>query len=239
MATSGNLSSSSGSSTSTTSTDNCLLPPEIVEEILSLLPSKPIHRFRSLSKSWSTLLVSLDFHQFRCKSTPPKKTIPRVLRLQTSCSVYDRYPSNRFVISSYYPDAGGFFAPYHQRPAKIKRPTKINVLVMKEYCNEASWVHYVSYTPYNGVFNDAIYLSNSIPRSAKDGRYIILQYSSGCIDVLKWINNNPDEGSDEADEQYSNKIKFYDRDESLTAIPYTEALTSPYASTGIHRSRNS
>ncbi|KAJ4840026.1 hypothetical protein Tsubulata_029507 [Turnera subulata] len=121
MATSGNLSSSpSGSSsnkgkrderrllvdeatTSTTSTNNFHLPPDILEEILSLLPNKSIHRFRSVSKSWSSLLVSVDFHFFRCKSTPPKKTILGVLSLLPSYSQNNR--SHRFVLSSLYPDA--------------------------------------------------------------------------------------------------------------------------------------
>ncbi|KAJ4840028.1 hypothetical protein Tsubulata_029510 [Turnera subulata] len=122
---------------------------------------------------------------------------------------------------------------YHQRP------TNINVWVMKEYCNEASWVHLISYTP-DGIIDDAIYVSNSVPIiSVKEGGHIWLQYSAGCIDVLEWIDNNPDEGSYEAEGQYSKKIRFYDRHGGLTtAIPYMEALTSPYASTGIHPSRN-
>ncbi|KAJ4848969.1 hypothetical protein Tsubulata_046350 [Turnera subulata] len=121
MAATGNLSSSSGSSkkrkrderrvlvdealkiSTTSSTNNCHLPPKIVEEILSLLPNKSIHRFRSVSKSWSSMLVSVDFHQFRCKSTLPEKTIPRVLRFLGSCSLSEPSPSHRFVVSSYYP----------------------------------------------------------------------------------------------------------------------------------------
>ncbi|KAJ4848972.1 hypothetical protein Tsubulata_046354 [Turnera subulata] len=452
MAASGNLSSSSGSShkrkrderlpvdeakISTTSTDNCLLP-EIVEGILSLLPNKSIHRFRSVSKSWSSLLVRVDFHQFRRKSTPPAETIPRVLKLLRSYSgsVYGPSPppSHGFELSSYYPpdalghtantmesypfqkfwlrsfvgscnglvclehslskpgvknhstlemvvwnpftglyrklsdgmtwfdwryahgfgydsasddykvftatwtnyggvrvdifslkagswkevenparelqhlirrDSMGLFlngalhwefknekdgltkiiafdlaeetfydvplplsthfrlspryhgfkyhnyeyysmgvvgeylcvcflgTEYHCNPfgALVHTTNIINVWVMKEYCNEASWVLFVSYSP-----DDLTYVPNSIPpRFAKDGGYMILQYSRGCNDVLKWINNNPDEGTtDGAEEQYSNKIEFYCRHESLTAIPYTEALTSPYASTGAH-----
>ncbi|KAJ4840025.1 hypothetical protein Tsubulata_029505 [Turnera subulata] len=117
-----------------------------------------------------------------------------------------------------------FFATDHdQEGLRIN----INVWVMKEYCNEASWVHCVSYTP-NRLFDDATYVPNSIPRSAKDVGYIILQYSRGCIDVLELIDNNPDEGSDETEGQYSNKIRFFYRLDSFSAIPYTEALTSPY-----------
>ncbi|KAJ4848973.1 hypothetical protein Tsubulata_046355 [Turnera subulata] len=114
---------------------------------------------------------------------------------------------------------------YYQRPAKT-------VWVMREYCNEASWVHFVSYTPI-ARFADETYVSNSIQRSgSKDGGYIMLQYSTGCVDVLKLINTNPDEESDEAEEQYSKKIKFCRRYREET-MPYTEALTSPYASNDI------
>ncbi|KAJ4843578.1 hypothetical protein Tsubulata_046989 [Turnera subulata] len=119
----------------------------------------------------------------------------------------------------------GFFATDHQRPANI-------VLVMKEYCNAASWAHFVSYSP-NGVC-ERTYVSDSIPISGKDGGYIGLQYSVGYIDVLHWINNNPDEESDEAVEHSKKKvIKFFHRHNCWSAIPYTEALTSPYGSTSI------
>ncbi|KAJ4843575.1 hypothetical protein Tsubulata_046985 [Turnera subulata] len=397
MASSGNLSSSlSGSSsnkgkrderplvdeaakTSTTiSTNTCGLPSDIVEEILSLLPNKSIHRFRSVSKSWSSSLVSVDFHQFRCKSTPPAETIPRVLGLHSSVyyglSEYSP-PLQRFVSSSYYPDAlrdaettlGSY--PFHRKLPdhvscfddgiyahgfgydsasddykvfiatspnygkavrvdifslkagswkEVENPSRElrlliragdsfmmglfsngalhwqpmnkkggsgkilaydlgkekfydvppppsthlqlsrykykhydlgvvneeylcvrffetdddleNIWVMKEYCNEASWVHFVSY---RGPYGIDAYVSDSIPISAKDGGYLKIQYSMGDIDILKWINNNS-EGSVEAeDKQYSKKIKFFHGFSCMVpmAIPYTEALTSPYAST--------
>ncbi|KAJ4848970.1 hypothetical protein Tsubulata_046351 [Turnera subulata] len=105
------------------------------------------------------------------------------------------------------------------------------VWVMKEYCNEASWVHFVSYRgPYGD--REVTYVPNSIPISAKNGGYVMLQYSTGCIDVLRWIsNNNPDE----AEGQYSKKIKFFERHLRIwSSVQYTEALTSPYASTAIH-----
>ncbi|KAJ4846658.1 hypothetical protein Tsubulata_019897 [Turnera subulata] len=55
------------------------LPWEIVEEILALLPSKSIHRFRQVSRSWSSFLVSLEFHRFRTKSRPPETNLPKIL----------------------------------------------------------------------------------------------------------------------------------------------------------------
>ncbi|KAJ4824447.1 hypothetical protein Tsubulata_039814 [Turnera subulata] len=113
----------------------------------------------------------------------------------------------------------------YQPPANI-------VWVMKEYCNKASWAHFVSYS-WNRI-HEGTYVSDSIPISAKDGGYIGLQYSVGYIDVLHLINNNPDEESDEAVEHSKKKvIKFFFKLSCGAAIPYTEALTSPYASTGI------
>ncbi|KAJ4847210.1 hypothetical protein Tsubulata_019339 [Turnera subulata] len=56
-----------------------LLPSVIVEEILALLPSKIIHRFRQVSKSWSSFLVSLEFQKLRTKSTPPDPNFQKIL----------------------------------------------------------------------------------------------------------------------------------------------------------------
>ncbi|KAJ4828442.1 hypothetical protein Tsubulata_046438 [Turnera subulata] len=53
-------------------TGNLRLPSEIVEAILALLPDDSIHRFRSVSKSWSSLLVSEEFQKLRFKSSPPE-----------------------------------------------------------------------------------------------------------------------------------------------------------------------
>ncbi|KAJ4824994.1 hypothetical protein Tsubulata_035244 [Turnera subulata] len=57
-----------------------LLPSVIVEEILALLPSKIIHRFRQVSKSWSSFLVSLEFQKLRTKSTPPDPNFQKILQ---------------------------------------------------------------------------------------------------------------------------------------------------------------
>ncbi|KAJ4826456.1 hypothetical protein Tsubulata_023869 [Turnera subulata] len=443
MAATGNLSSSSlGSSkkrkrderrvlvdeakiSTTTSTNNCHLPPEIVEEILSLLPSKSIRRFRSLSKSWSSLLVSLDFRQLRRRnSTPPPA---RILKLR--CRYYgsecdpSNSPCHGFALSPYYPSKALRHTantkesyPYqkfwvkrfvgscnglvcleqtHTKPEVKKNHPKLEIVVwnpfmgyyrklsdsmitwfdrsyaygfgydsasddykvfvatrrrsingvradifslkagswkevknpprelrhltrrdsrglflngalhwesknkkdgsrkiiafdlaeekfydvplppsplnynyygmgvvgeylfvsfltttqlsldpdhivwvMKEYRNEASWVHLISYSPEQ--LTEAIYVPDSEPIiSVKDGRNIWLQYFMGFVDVLEWTDNNPDGVSYEAEDQYSKRkvINFY-RNKNLMAIPYTEALTSPYASTGIHPSRN-
>ncbi|KAJ4846459.1 hypothetical protein Tsubulata_006869 [Turnera subulata] len=58
---------------------NLRLLPEIVEEILALLPQQSIHRFRSVSKSWSYLLVSEGFHKLRSRSSPPEINVQKLL----------------------------------------------------------------------------------------------------------------------------------------------------------------
>ncbi|KAJ4827158.1 hypothetical protein Tsubulata_041248 [Turnera subulata] len=95
------------------------------------------------------------------------------------------------------------------------------IWVMKEYGNEASWVPFISYTG-----NHLEYVCDFVPRSFKDGRYMMLQFGDESIDVLKW-NNNLQE-SDEA-KKYSKKIKSY-RVTGYYCLPYTQTLTSPYAS---------
>ncbi|KAJ4851127.1 hypothetical protein Tsubulata_033605 [Turnera subulata] len=98
----------------------------------------------------------------------------------------------------------------------------INVIwVMKEYCNEASWVPFISYTE-----SHLEYVCDFVPRSFRDGRYMMLQFAEKEIHVLKW-DNNLDE-SDEA-EVYSKKIEFYTI-LGNTALPYTETVIFPYAS---------
>ncbi|KAJ4846448.1 hypothetical protein Tsubulata_006849 [Turnera subulata] len=102
------------------------------------------------------------------------------------------------------------------------------VWVMKEYCNEASWVPFISYTSCAYVWDGGRveFVCNFIPQSFKDGRYLMLQFSQGGIHVLKWNNNLDD--SDEA-EKYSKKIELYTISGDK-ALPYTETVTSPYAS---------
>ncbi|KAJ4825217.1 hypothetical protein Tsubulata_044815 [Turnera subulata] len=96
------------------------------------------------------------------------------------------------------------------------------IWVMKEYCNEASWLPFVSYTG-----SHLTYVCDFVPRSFKDGRYMMLQFVlNGEIHVLKW-NNNLEE-SDKA-KKYSKKIKF-SRAMWNYCLPYTQTLTSPYAS---------
>ncbi|KAJ4835139.1 hypothetical protein Tsubulata_039684 [Turnera subulata] len=104
------------------------------------------------------------------------------------------------------------------------------IWVMKEYCSEASWVHFISYkSSRDDKEHHLTYVCNFLPRFFKDGRYILLQYGrEEYHHVLKW-NNNLEE-SDEA-EEYSKKIEIYAYP-STTAIAYTETLTSPYASSG-------
>ncbi|KAJ4836160.1 hypothetical protein Tsubulata_043607 [Turnera subulata] len=114
-----------------------------------------------------------------------------------------------------------------------------SIWVMKEYCNEASWVPFISYTSSSGydmvdncliyvlLIQRLTYVCDFIPRAFKDGRYMMLQFAQGEIHVLKW-NSNLDESDHEA-KKYSKKIKFY-RVLGDAAQPYTQTLTSPYAS---------
>ncbi|KAJ4851125.1 hypothetical protein Tsubulata_033599 [Turnera subulata] len=111
----------------------------------------------------------------------------------------------------------------------VRRCQESNIVwVMKEYCNEASWVPFISYTSFesDNAFNYVNYASNFVPHSVLDGGYMVLQYSDGYADILTWNNNH--EESDSAQEFFNN-IKFYRHYERAT--PYKEALTSPYAST--------
>ncbi|KAJ4840030.1 hypothetical protein Tsubulata_029514 [Turnera subulata] len=169
-------------STTTSTCNNCHLPPEIVEGILSLLPYKSIHRFRSVSKSWSSLLVSVDFHQFRRKSTPPEETIPHVLKLlpSYSSSVNDRSPSpsHGFSLSSYYPpDALGHISNTKESYPFQKFWLKSFVgsckgLVCLEHShfmpavNNQSKLEIVVWNPFTGLYRK---LSDSI--TWFDGRY--------------------------------------------------------------------
>ncbi|KAJ4844231.1 hypothetical protein Tsubulata_027624 [Turnera subulata] len=60
---------------------NLTLPSVIVEEILAMLPIKSIHRFRQLSKSWSSFLVSSEFQKLRTNnSTPPETNLEKILQ---------------------------------------------------------------------------------------------------------------------------------------------------------------
>ncbi|KAJ4828213.1 hypothetical protein Tsubulata_043069 [Turnera subulata] len=60
---------------------NSTLPSVIVEEILAMLPNKSIHRFRQVSKSWSSFLVSSEFQKLRTnKSTPAETNLQKILQ---------------------------------------------------------------------------------------------------------------------------------------------------------------
>ncbi|KAJ4841212.1 hypothetical protein Tsubulata_028338 [Turnera subulata] len=75
---------------------NLSLPSEIVEEILALLPQQSIHRFRSVSKSWSSLLVSVEFHKLRSRSSPPEINVQKLLHH------YRKYYPHGANSTSYY-----------------------------------------------------------------------------------------------------------------------------------------
>ncbi|KAJ4844821.1 hypothetical protein Tsubulata_037116 [Turnera subulata] len=105
------------------------------------------------------------------------------------------------------------------------------IWVMKEYCNKASWVPFITYTSLRITFPEFFgaaegrveHVCDFIPQSFKDGRYMLLQFSND-LDVLRW-NNNLEE-SDKAG-RYSKEIKVGSVRGSL---PYTQTLTSPYVS---------
>ncbi|KAJ4835135.1 hypothetical protein Tsubulata_039679 [Turnera subulata] len=99
------------------------------------------------------------------------------------------------------------------------------IWVMKEYCNKGSWVPFISYT-HGKVAGCLTYVCDFIPRSFKDGRYMMQEFAikdGENIHVLNW-NSNIDE-SVEAGE-YSKKIKFYSASRNR-ALPYTQTLISP------------
>ncbi|KAJ4835375.1 hypothetical protein Tsubulata_021312 [Turnera subulata] len=376
------------------------LPSGIVEKILALLPDKTIHRFRLLSKSCSSLLVSVNFHKFRLKSTPPEINVPKLLcppdqendgfvisdyrdGAKTPTKVCYPTPPHELSAARSYPSRIGscnglvclvfkrereivvwnpFTGTYRKLPDiscgdwfytygfgydsasddykvfiatgpspfpnrrdgvridifslktgschqvenpdfttylqcigpgcmglflngalhwessrgygfsgdkkilafdlseekfyEVPKPTPVEdyryqrlgvvgeylcmcfsspriwdkniVWVMKEYCNEASWVHFISYSSIeddDDAVNSVDYASDLVQR---DGGYMILQFSEGYVDVLKWIKNREE---NDTSEEYFKNIKFYRH--SGAATSYTEALTSPYASTGI------
>ncbi|KAJ4836602.1 hypothetical protein Tsubulata_030133 [Turnera subulata] len=129
-----------------------------------------------------------------------------------------RYESSVFGV------VGEYLCSFH-------RDWSTNIIwVMKEYCNEASWVPFISYTSSeDGREGNVESVCDFIPRSFKDGRYMMLEFplkDGENIHVLNWNNNLDD--SDEAG-KYSKKIKFYTVSRNR-ALPYTQTLTSPYAS---------
>ncbi|KAJ4846247.1 hypothetical protein Tsubulata_031261 [Turnera subulata] len=77
---------------------NLRLPSEIVEEILALLPQQSIHRFRSVSKSWSSLLVSVEFHRLRSRSSPPEINVQKLLHLYLES--HANYATYHYVLQS-------------------------------------------------------------------------------------------------------------------------------------------
>ncbi|KAJ4823067.1 hypothetical protein Tsubulata_045883 [Turnera subulata] len=102
------------------------------------------------------------------------------------------------------------------------------VWVMKEYCNQASWVPFITYTiPEFEVRGEGRveYVCDFIPQSFKDDRYMLLHFLYD-IHVIYW-NNNLEESAEAG--KYSKKIKF-GRAQGNAFLPYTQTLTSPYIS---------
>ncbi|KAJ4822465.1 hypothetical protein Tsubulata_022807 [Turnera subulata] len=196
------------STTNVAAPDRSYLPTDIVEEIIDLLPMKSINRFRSVSKSLFTLLAT-------------KFNVPKLIYYPF---ITNFSPSNYGIKSSDNPCrfTGVVLSDYSGHAKNQDRLGCINVIwVMKEYCKEASWVPFISYTE-----SHLEYVCDFVPRSFRDGRYMMLQFAEKEIHVLKW-DNNLDE-SDEA-EVYSKRIEFYTI-LGNTALPYTETVFFPYAS---------
>ncbi|KAJ4841072.1 hypothetical protein Tsubulata_040494 [Turnera subulata] len=100
---------------------NLTLPSVIVEEILVMLPNKSIHRFRQVSKSWSSFLVSSEFHKLRTnKSTQPETSLQKILQ----CSAVN----DGHVIESLGRLGGG------EEPVRLQFPTDKYVRVLGS-CN--------------------------------------------------------------------------------------------------------
>ncbi|KAJ4846445.1 hypothetical protein Tsubulata_006841 [Turnera subulata] len=158
--------------------------------------------------------------------------IPKIIAFELSKEKFYHVPSppNQSSPGKYGDSCMGVVGEYLcmcVRKWHTKRASYI-VWVMKDYCNEASWIQFISYSfPRigDGIEARVEYVCDFISRSFMDGRYMMLQFANH-LHVLKWKNNLNE--SDEA-EKYSKKIKLY---EVLTgeAIPYTQTLTSPYAS---------
>ncbi|KAJ4844822.1 hypothetical protein Tsubulata_037119 [Turnera subulata] len=246
------------------------LPPDIVEEILDLLPNKSIERFRSVSKSLFSLLAI----KFNASKLLHKPCITSQYGMKSS----DDHDLFTGVVLSDYSGGHGLFlnGALHWIPRESSRgekgeiiaaiafdlekekfhlvlgpPTQISpagyvsslgvvgeylffsrsdgsrniIWVMKEYCNEASWVPFITYSLLQFSLGEIEYVCDFIPRSFKDGRYMMLQFPHN-LHVLKWDNNL--EESDEAGE-YSKEIKF-GRAGGNASVPYTQTLTSPYVS---------
>ncbi|KAJ4847209.1 hypothetical protein Tsubulata_019338 [Turnera subulata] len=126
---------------------NLALPSEIVEDILALLPSKSILRFRQVSKSWSSFLVSSEFHRFRTsKSTPPETNFQKILQPSAA--------NDGYVIESLGFLGGG------EDPARLCFPTvkyvrflgSCNGLVCVAVGHSQSGVdHIVVWNPFTGI----------------------------------------------------------------------------------------
>ncbi|KAJ4823859.1 hypothetical protein Tsubulata_023478 [Turnera subulata] len=104
------------------------------------------------------------------------------------------------------------------------------VCVMKEYCNAESWAHFIYYTSLTWVNGYAHPTLDFKPQAVKDGGYIlILQLSGEVQHILKW-DDNLDE-SDAFDDVLQNLKHIRKKSPKYQmAMPYIEALTSPYPS---------
>ncbi|KAJ4846463.1 hypothetical protein Tsubulata_006875 [Turnera subulata] len=115
---------------------NLRLPSEIVEEILTLLPSESIHRFRSVSKSWSSLLVSEEFQKMRFKSAPPELNFQKLLhrpRKKKHCTLYYEYD---YEDDDYGMPLESFdYRGDEETPTEVTFPERRSVVIFKGSCN--------------------------------------------------------------------------------------------------------
>ncbi|KAJ4846667.1 hypothetical protein Tsubulata_038016 [Turnera subulata] len=166
------------------------LPPDILEEILDLLPKKSIERFRSVSKSLFSLLT--------IKFTLPKLLhYPCITNFPPSCGVKSSDDKDLFtgVVFSEYSGGGDISPDYESSSFGVvgeylcfshsEYGYKDTIWVMKEYCNEASWVPFITYSTLRFTFphqhckdreGRVEYVCDFIPGSFKDGRFMMLQF---------------------------------------------------------------
>ncbi|KAJ4824993.1 hypothetical protein Tsubulata_035242 [Turnera subulata] len=206
---------------------NLTLPWEIVEEILALLPSKSIHRFRQVSKSWSSFLVRPEFHRFRTKSTSPETNLQKILQRS---AVNDGY----VVIHSLGCLGGG------EKPVRLCFPTEKVCACGFGYDPAADdYKVFIATKPApDGVKKDmssrgyvsryAYSFRDFIPQAApKDSGYMVLGFSEELQHILKWGNLRKfsEENRFEGILVGNSELSEYEM-----AMPYIEALTSPYPS---------
>ncbi|KAJ4836155.1 hypothetical protein Tsubulata_043601 [Turnera subulata] len=131
---------------------------EYLRDILTLTRAMGLFLNGALHWAWGIAIIiafDLDKEKFYRVPNPPNEISPD----------HDGYYSV------------GVVGEYLCMCATIRQ--KYIVWVMKEYCDKASWVPFISYTPSSqyGKEYQVEYVCDFIPRSFKDGRYMMLQFA--------------------------------------------------------------